>query len=621
MGNLIRVGESVPAPNPWESVRCAGTAISGVALAYAAISTNPGGIMANSLTLGAVATGAGLALAASKDSIEPDELEEARAVDDMLKREAANMKAEAIDAWKNEGNLMKFMCGERPSNEWIDAWVRMNFGSGQPALPPSSTQEFAPQFATPPAYDEYEPEEDEYEPAPMMQAQAQVHQPMTMMAQPTIATGALASRFRQQEDPIHVDPIAAKYGKTIASITDMHSPHSKPRHLAFLAVTQCGKTTTLGAVSYALAERYPGSVFVALDGKNSEWAPFYSSTVYPGLLSTYNPKAVIQFLRDAGEELEDRVSRKAKNESRLFVILDEWNSVRDELKAFNVEMCSEADLIVNALVLRGLEYGIHVIIVCQEVNCSKLGFTDAGRGNVHFLALGRSGDKTMVDLLLSGEQILKSKFQREHLQQDFLKVWNDTSRPEMSPVLVDSRAYTAEALPNFSGMIQLVKKDAPPPTRSTPIAPAQSAPPRSPQPRPMLQLAPSQQGGIMDDLPTASELEPLPTVASHTYQFEGMQPVTMKEPPILRVLNERDNVRAIVRALIDWGGTAESRKVQQQRQCTALRTPSGNPYNAEMIARYMAFLAENYPEYFAFDGKTKTLTATDQEVLTWQLRK
>lgn len=135
----------------------------------------------------------------------------------------------------------------------------------------------------------------------------------------------------------------------------------------------------------------------------------------------------------------------------------------------------------------------------------------------------------------------------------------------------------------------------------------------------MLQLAPSQQGGIMDDRPAASELEPLPPVASHTYQFEGMQPVVIKEPPILRLLNERDDVRAIVRALIDWGGTAEARKVQQQRQCAALRTPSGNPYNAEMIARYMAFLAEEYAEYFAFDGKT--LTATDQEVLTWQLRK
>jgi hypothetical protein len=164
-------------------------------------------------------------------------------------------------------------------------------------------------------------------------------------------------------------------------------------------------------------------------------------------------------------------------------------------------------------------------------------------------------------------------------------------------------------------MIQLVKNESTPPGR-TPIAPAQPTPPRSPK-QPMLQLMP--QGGILDDRPTASEIELLPAVVSHTYQFEGMQPVVMKEPPILRLLNERDNVRAIVRALIDWGGVAEARKVQQQRQCAALRTPAGNPYNAEMIARYMAFLAENYSEYFAFDGKT--LTATNDEVLTWQLRK
>ena len=275
------------------------------------------------------------------------------------------------------------------------------------------------------------------------------------------------------------DPIVTNYGTTIASITDMHSPASKPRHLALLAVTQCGKSTTVAAIAYALQDRYPKAQFFAVDMKNAKWPQWFTAVAHPGHGDGFNARMVIQTVKAAYDELSHRIDKELKGDRiayRYFLVLDEWNMTRNNL-ALKLDKTGmqELDLMVNSIVMQGLEFGVHLIMVLQEPNCDKIGLSDAGRINIHFTALARAGDQTMVDAMLDSSMILKSRQRAEQLRGKFYKVWDDPNRHPASPVIVDSRAYSAEALPDFGGKFNLVKftngnpaHDQTPPPQSQP---------------------------------------------------------------------------------------------------------------------------------------------------------
>ena len=261
-------------------------------------------------------------------------------------------------------------------------------------------------------------------------------------------------------DPVDVGGIAGAYGEVIASITDMDGPTAKPRHIALLAITQCGKTTTIGAISYALKERYPDAQFHALDAKNSNWPEFYQSVCFPGYGLSFDPLRAIDAVRSVYRELERRVTGQLKGDRlqpRLLLVLDEWNKTREDIATkVDKTLLGELDAMVGGIVFQGLEFGVHLCMVLQEANCTKIGLTDSGRLNIHFLALARAGERSMVDALLDNGMVLKSRAQCDRLRRDFERIWNDRNRPAQSPVIVDSRSYSAEALPSLTSKITLV---------------------------------------------------------------------------------------------------------------------------------------------------------------------
>ncbi|TVQ52075.1 MAG: hypothetical protein EA366_14530, partial [Spirulina sp. DLM2.Bin59] len=261
-------------------------------------------------------------------------------------------------------------------------------------------------------------------------------------------------------DPVDVGGIAGAYGEVIASITDMDGPTEKPRHIALLAITQCGKTTTIGAISYALRERYPDMEFHAVDAKNSSWPEFYESVCFPGYGLSFDPLRAIDAVRSVYRELERRVTGQLKGDRlqpRLLLVLDEWNKTREDVATkVDKTLLQELDAMIGGIVFQGLEFGVHLCMVLQEANCTKIGLTDSGRLNIHFLALARAGERSMVDALLENGMVLKSRAQCDRLRRDFERVWNDRNRPAQSPVIVDSRSYRAEALPNLINKITLI---------------------------------------------------------------------------------------------------------------------------------------------------------------------
>jgi hypothetical protein len=450
------------------------------------------------------------------------------------------------------------------------------------ALPPSSAQEFAPcapQFATAPAYDEYELDDDYDEPAP-----APMVQPM---AQPPIAP--------------QFQPPASQPTNWLKEAVERRDEKGRPffPHYNLAGTTGDGKTTTADFIARTFMAAH-GSKPYLINPKHKPLEPEWS--IEP---ECEDIEDVLPHLSRCLADMNER--RSIKNPEGRLIIIDEIDWI---INTYG----NEAKKAVQSLFKVGRSVGINLLLVGQSPLATDTGFSGADFRNFFRMVLSSEAIP-----FLSNSQFPYPEM-KEVLKGKAAEI--QASTRYWGLILPKGERPSIKAMPHLetpSGITYFTRSqstDRPVAQPHQPIAPAQPTPPRSPK-QPMLQLMP--QGGIMDDRPTTSELEPLPTVASHAYQFEGMQPVVMKEPPILRLLNERDNVRAIVRALIDWGGTAEARKVQQQRQCVALRTPAGIPYNAETIARYMAFLAENYSEYFAFDGKT--LTTKNDEVLTWQLRK
>lgn len=607
MGDLTRVGQPVStAPGYMEQIRIGATTAGALLIASTAISSNAPSLVANIRTLALLGTSATMAAAATRDALKPDEDAEAREVQRLMQEDAAELIAEAIDVWKNR-NIMRFVRGERPSDEWIEAYIRSMHDDEPLALPESTTQAFAPQVYAEPELEMVGGYQESFAP---------------------VAVAAPApKRFSEYGSPAPqtLDPIAQKYGKTIASVTDMHSANSKPRHLALLSVTQCGKTTTLGAISYALRERYPDMRFVALDGKNSEFPEFYEETVYPGFLTDFDPNKVVEFFEFVGEELQRRIKYRLKNEPRFFAVLDEWNGVRDSIMAIKspglkgADLVNQIDQILNAIVLRGLEFGVHVCIIGQEVNCSKIGFTDSGRANIHFLALGRSGDKTMIDLLLDSSQVMKSDYERSRLRSEFLKVWQDPNRHPKSPVIVDSRAYSAESLPDFSSLVRLTKKD----DLVIEDAPHESdfdawSEPEEPAPQPtrkMLQLAPATPSGTdTDGLPIVQR-----EVLTHP-QFPGSR-VVITEPELLELLKKRPDFNLIVKlAISNPEGAVTARSIQQKAHHNNALKTDGVPFNAQQIKLRLGWLAENYPQSFETSADHSTLTIIDPALMELDLK-
>lgn len=255
------------------------------------------------------------------------------------------------------------------------------------------------------------------------------------------------------------------YGETILRITDMDGPQAKPRHLALLAISQCGKTTTIGAISYAIKTRYPDAEFHALDAKNSNWPDFYNSVVFPGYGLGFDHRKAIAAIRKIYDELGRRITSQLKGASlqpRIFLILDEYNLTRSDIATRGDKSdLADLDAMVGSLLMQGLEFGVHLIMILHEANCTRIGLTDAARMNLHFLALARAGELSMVDALLDNGMILKSPQRCEQLRREFNRVWIDPTRPSQSPVIVDSRAYTAEALPDYTGQIDLVNHNTP----------------------------------------------------------------------------------------------------------------------------------------------------------------
>jgi hypothetical protein len=427
--------------------------------------------------------------------------------------------------------------------------------------------------------------DDEYdEPAPMMQAQSPMVQPMTMMAQSQPMTLVSAPVFNPQkrvdrlnEGEFPFDSIAGFRCLVWVKGAKGSGKTSKVTHIEKLRHEKGQGVWRIDPMPpQADIHRRRG---IQLYGANENWDEIEFA------VSEFNALA------------KQRLQRRGEDSS--------YDPEKDQ--HVNLSMDEGAVLCqIDKAVLE--EFWLHTVV--RRIRQANMSVTIGTHGETKRF-LGMTGDDCFTGVI-------------DSLKEDAIMVQShtlDSRKPQpFADITYQGRTWRVDCSHiqphenvEFEPLPGMTVTPTPP---HQPIAPAQPTPPRSPK-QPMLQLMP--QGGILDDRPTASEIELLPAVVSHTYQFEGMQPVVMKEPPILRLLNERDNVRAIVRALIDWGGVAEARKVQQQRQCAALRTPAGNPYNAEMIARYMAFLAENYSEYFAFDGKT--LTATNDEVLTWQLRK
>lgn len=283
-----------------------------------------------------------------------------------------------------------------------------------------------------------------------------------------------------------VDPLVARYGRILADVTNMDGAGSKPRHLAFLSISQCGKTYTIGALSYALRERYPDTTFIAVDEKNSLWPEFYHHVCFPGFGLSFDAAKVIRTIETVYSELERRVTGELKGDRlpcRIMLVLDEWNCTRADIAVkVDKSMLSRVDQMVQAIILQGLEFGIHLTMILQVPNCEHIGLSDMARLNLHFLALGRAGEQSMIDALLESKMILKSTPRANDLRRDFGRVWNDPRRLPHTPVALCSRTYTAEALPDF-GWMSLINHGsvtATPPTPPAPPAPPE--PPPSPEP-------------------------------------------------------------------------------------------------------------------------------------------
>jgi hypothetical protein len=452
------------------------------------------------------------------------------------------------------------------------------------ALPPSSTQEFAPQFATAPAYDEYELGDDDYdEPAPMMQApMMQAQAPMVQpMAQPPIAP--------------QFQPPASQPTNWLKEAVERRDEKGRPffPHYNLAGTTGDGKTTTADFIARTFMAAH-GSKPYLINPKHKPLEPEWS--IEP---ECEDIEDVLPHLSRCLADMNER--RSIKNPEGRLIIIDEIDWI---INTYG----NEAKKAVQSLFKVGRSVGINLLLVGQSPLATDTGFSGADFRNFFRMVLSSEAIP-----FLSNSQFPYPEM-KEVLKGKAAEI--QASTRYWGLILPKGERPSIKAMPHLetpSGITYFTRSqstDLPVTPPHQPIASAQPTPPRSSQ-QPMLQLMP--QGGIMDDRPTTTSLM-LPEVTHYQQSIDGAT-LTLTDPALLDLLTSgRSPYLPVIVRQAQKGtsqaaeGTTTVREIQSKAPHNkALQSPNGTPFTADIIRRAMAFLAESYPRSFVFDGQTLTI--------------
>ena len=130
-------------------------------------------------------------------------------------------------------------------------------------------------------------------------------------------------------------------------------------HILIVGSTGAGKSITLNAVCERLASRHPAAQWLICDYGGAEWKQAQAHTA-DGIAET------LISLSDVVQARLGRYDGRLDENERLFVVLEEFESVLDDLKIMDSKLGKQALLAARDIARRGRKVGVHLIVVVQS---------------------------------------------------------------------------------------------------------------------------------------------------------------------------------------------------------------------------------------------------------------
>lgn len=245
----------------------------------------------------------------------------------------------------------------------------------------------------------------------------------------------------------------------VSHLVEVVTNPSMPQHLAIAGIPRGGKSYTLRGIIWGIKQVEPKAIIRIVDPKNSpvgwlglEKIPSCVRFAHHGL------ESALDTINEAIALLDRAIDTRETRQNAYF-IFDDWSSLLAEAKRLDAKMAIAEpqaariypDLIYNMerLALKGLEYGIHLILATHSWDCVEFGFDAQCRFAFALVALGRQGRWEALSSLLKSEVSIPDDDVRDRLARQKNEAIEKVRDRECPIMLLAGDGGVLDALPDF----------------------------------------------------------------------------------------------------------------------------------------------------------------------------
>jgi hypothetical protein len=250
----------------------------------------------------------------------------------------------------------------------------------------------------------------------------------------------------------------------VSRIVEAVTSPSMPQHVAIAGIPRGGKSYTLRGIIWGIKQVEPEATIRIVDPKNSP-VGWLGLEKIPGCVrfAHHGLQNALDTINEA-IALLDRAIDTRDTHQKAYFIFDDWSGMLAEVKRLDAKAAvTEShvsslypDLLYNMerLALKGLEYGIHLILATHSWDCVEFGFDAQCRFAFAVAALGRQGRWETLSGLLKSDVLIPDDDVRERLARDknetIEKVRDRVATDRECPImLLAGDNGVLDALPDF----------------------------------------------------------------------------------------------------------------------------------------------------------------------------
>jgi hypothetical protein len=245
----------------------------------------------------------------------------------------------------------------------------------------------------------------------------------------------------------------------VSRVVEAVTNPSMPQHIAIAGIPRGGKSYTLRGIIWGIKQVEPEAIVRIVDPKNSP-VGWLGLEKIPGCVrfAHHGLESALDTINEAIALLDRAIDTRNTHQNAYF-IFDDWSGLLAEAKRLDAKLAiSEPqasriypDLLYNMerLALKGLEYGIHLILATHSWDCVEFGFDVQCRFAFAIAALGRQGRWETLSSLLKSEVSIPDDDVRDRLTRQKNEAIEKVRHRECPIMLLAGDDGILDALPDF----------------------------------------------------------------------------------------------------------------------------------------------------------------------------